>query len=127
MTKKIFSYEESPYHPGYFVIRPNQDLFHLDSTEGSFSIICARLMNLSYADYLRFCRDILGATIIGKNSKYPVAYFKEGENLRQFVKLLNGRANVVLFEREHPDYEEHKKFVEDYESKLREGRNVHNS
>lgn len=102
MNKKYFSYRESPYHPGLYSITPNFELLPLKHSRGSYNILCARLMNLSYAQYLRMCRDILGAEIIGKNRLYPVAYFKRSNLLIQFIKLLNARAELAMYEREHP-------------------------
>ncbi len=118
MAKTIFTYEESPYHPNLYIIRINSEEFHLNNTSGSYNVICARLLNLTYASYLRFCRDVLGAIIIGKNYMYPVAYFKKGENLFGLVKLLNAQANLVLFEREHPDYEKHEEEIQKYKASL---------
>jgi hypothetical protein len=115
MYKKIecFRLEESPYHPGKWKIVPVHENFHIDGLPngGSCNIICARLMNLTYAQYLRFCRDVLGAEIIGKNTTYPIAYFQRGGVLQQFLRLLNNRANLVLWERAHPDYEVHQDYV----------------
>jgi hypothetical protein len=102
-----FKIEESPYNPGKLFISPVHDNFHLKYTEGSFNVICARLMNLSYAQYLRFCRDCCGAEIIGKGSKYPIAYFPHGERVQALCRLLNSRANFVLWCREHPDWKQH--------------------
>ena len=110
---KCFVKEESASHPGKWMIRPVYDNFHLDSTEGSFNLICARLMNLTYPQYLRMCRDCFGAEIIGKDSNYPVAYFKRGEELEGLIALLNMRANLVLWERDHPDYEAHAQYVKE--------------
>ena len=110
---KCFVKEESASHPGKWMIRPVYDNFHLDSTEGSFNLICARLMNLTYPQYLRMCRDCFGAEIIGKDSNYPVAYFKRSEELDGLIALLNMRANLVLWEREHPDFEEHAAYVKE--------------
>lgn len=109
MVKKVecFKIDESPNYPGKWVIRPVHENFHLERTNGSFNLIAARLMNLSYAQYLRFCRDICGAEIYGKNTKYPIAYFKNTPVLGQLVRLLNNRANLVLWEREHPDWQAH--------------------
>jgi hypothetical protein len=102
MAKKICFYVDvTPYHPGKYVIRPKHENFYLESSNGSFNIICARLMNLSYAQYLRMCRDMLGAEIMGKNNYYPVAYFSDKKMAEQLCKLLNARANMVLWEREH--------------------------
>ena len=102
-----FTIEESPYNPGMFMICPVHDAFYLKHTEGSFNIICARLMNLSYAQYLRFCRDLCGATIVGKNTRYPIAYFPRGERVQALCRLLNTRANLILWNKEHPDWKEH--------------------
>ena len=110
---KVFSREESASYPGKYIIRVDLDKFHLDYTEGSYNIICARLMGLTYAQYLRMCRDCFGAEIIGKGSNYPVAYFKLSERLKDLIDGLNARANFVLWEREHPDFEEHAAFVKE--------------
>ena len=114
MTKvKCFIREESASHPGKWIVRPVLDNFHLDSTSGSFNVICARLFNLDYPQYLRMCRDCFGAEIIGKNSMYPVAYFKRSKELDALIDILNARANLVLWEREHPDFEEHAEYVKE--------------
>lgn len=108
MTKvKCFIKDESATHPGKWIIRPIFENFHLDSTSGSFNVICARLVGLTYAQYLRMCRDCFGAEIIGKGSMYPVAYFKRSTELDALVEFLNVQANLVLWEREHPDFESH--------------------
>lgn len=114
MTKvKCFIRDESASHPGKWIVRPVLDNFHLDSTSGSFNVICARLFNLDYPQYLRMCRDCFGAEIIGKNSKYPVAYFKRSKELDALIDNLNARANLVLWERGHPDFEEHAEYVKE--------------
>ncbi len=110
---KCFIRGESASYPGKYIIRPVHDNFHLDSTDGSFNIICARLMGLTYAQYLRMCRDCFGAEIIGKNTMYPVAYFKLSKELQDLIEDLNARANFVLWEREHPDFEEHAEYVKE--------------
>lgn len=117
---KIFYREESPYYPGKYRIAINHDLFHCESTTGSFNILPARLCGLMYSDYLRMCRDCFGAEIVGKGNKYPVAYFKRSEELKALVDLLNARANFVLWEREHPDYEEHEEYVREKNPKYYE-------
>ena len=110
---KCFMREESASYPGKYIIRPIHDNFHLDSTDGSYNVICARLMGLTYAQYLRMCRDCFGAEIIGKGSMYPVAYFKLSQELMDLIEQLNARANLVLWEREHPDFEEHAAYVKE--------------
>ena len=95
--KEFFYYEESPYNPGKYIIKIRHENLPLSKTKGSYNLIFARLMNLSYAQYLRFCRDQLGAEIVGKGHLYPIAYFKKDKLLFQFVKLLNARASMILF------------------------------
>ena len=114
MTKqKIFYRDESATQPGKYMIRANLDKFHLLSTEGSYNIIGARLMGLTYAQYLRMCRDIYGAELIGKGSLYPYPVFKFSKGLEELIEQLNARANLVLWEREHPDFEEHAALVKE--------------
>ena len=113
MTKvEYFVLEESPYRPGKYTIRLNFDEFSSQlSTSGSFNLLPARLLNLSYAQYLRFCRDIVGGEIAGKNTIYPVAYFSKTMTTNAFVRLLNSRMNLVVWEREHPDWREHQEYL----------------
>lgn len=113
MTKvKCFMRDESAAHPGKWRILPIYENFHLESTTGSYNLICARLMNLTYPQYLRMCRDCFGAEIIGKDSIYPIAYFKRGKEMDALIELLNARANLVLWEREHPDHKIHAEYVQ---------------
>jgi len=117
---KVFFREESVSYPGKYIIRVDLDKFHLDYTEGSYNVICARLMGLTYAQYLRMCRDCFGAEIIGKGSMYPVAYFKLSEKLKDLIDGLNARANLVLWEREHPDFEDHAVYVKEHNPRFYE-------
>jgi hypothetical protein len=110
---KIFYREESASYPGKYIIRVDLDKFHLNYTEGSYNVIGARLMGLTYAQYLRLCRDCFGAEIIGKDSTYPVAYFKLSDGLNNLLDQLNARANLVLWEREHPDFNKHIDYVKE--------------
>ena len=110
---KCFMREESASQPGKYLIRPIHENFYLDSTSGSFNIIGARLMGLTYAQYLRMCRDVYGAEIIGKGSKYPFPVFKLSKGLEDLINELNARANLVLWEREHPDFEDHAAYVKE--------------
>ena len=111
--EKIFYRDESASYPGKYMIRADLEKFHLNYTEGSYNIIGARLMGLTYADYLRMCRDIYGAEIVGKGEKYPFPIFKLSKELEDLIEQLNARANLVLWEREHPDFEEHAEFVKE--------------
>ena len=111
---KVFSREESASYPGKYIIRADLDKFHLNYTEGSYNVMQARLFGLSYPQFLRMCRDCFGAEIIGKDSLYPVAYFKFSKQLNDLIDGLNARANLILWEREHPDFEEHAEYVKEH-------------
>ena len=112
-TVKVFFRDESATQPGKYMIRADFEKFHLYSSEGSFNIIGARLMGLTYAQYLRMCRDVYGAEIIGKGSLYPYPAFKLSQGLMDLIEELNARATLVLWEREHPDFEEHAAHVKE--------------
>lgn len=103
MSKKYFSLESNPYQTGYYSIRPNHEELKLENTKGSFNIFCARLLGLSYAEYLRFCRDVLDANLVGKGSVYVVAYLKKNAITNQFLRLLNARAKLLFHVLSHPD------------------------
>lgn len=109
MTIHTFYYDESMHNPGLYLIRVKVQELPFTTTIGSLNVLPARLLNLSYANYLRFCRDVLGAEVHGKNKLYPVPYFQRNEVLEQFLKLLNARTEMILWEQDHPDFEEHQK------------------
>ena len=115
---KAFFSDESASNPGRYLIRVDVTKIPFTTTIGSLNLLPARLLNLSYAQYLRFCRDVLGAEIVGKNKLYPVAYFKRDEVLEQFIKLLNARAQFVLWEDKHPDYHEHEKALQEFNKRI---------
>ena len=97
MSKIYFICEETPYHPGKYMVRLVHENLPLTYTKGSYNLLAARLMNLSYANYLRMCRDLYGAEIVGKNCMYPIAYFNgETDKMKELVKMLNKRAESVL-------------------------------
>lgn len=108
--KNYFKLEEAMSSPHKFIIQPNHDLidkFFKPPFQGSFGLLPARLVNLSYAQYCRFCRDILGAELIGKNCSYLHIYFQKTQEVQMFIRLLNKRMEYLEHEFDHPyDYEE---------------------
>ena len=108
---KVFYKEESASFPGKYIIKVDTEKFHIQSAKGSLHIIQARLFGLMYSEYLRMCRDFFEADIVGKNELYPVAYFKSIEKLEILIDNLNARATLVLWEREHPDFDDHANYV----------------
>lgn len=96
---KCFELKKSSYYDGYYTINPVLENLPTKKTEGSYALLPARLMELSYANYCRFCRDQLDAAIIGKELLYPIVCFKKNPVTLEFVRLLNARANLLLLER----------------------------
>lgn len=102
MGKYVY-YEESPYNKGKYIISLHHEQFPFAAgTSGSYNVFLARLAGLSYADFLRMCRDEFGAEIIGKDKLYPVAYFNFGEGLSALTKWLDTRAKYILYRHNHP-------------------------
>jgi hypothetical protein len=99
MNKKYFYLEESPYHPGKYRVAINFDTLPGIRTIGSYNLLPARLLGLSYADYLRYCRDVYKAEIIGKNNMYPVAYFKDNMAVGDLIRSLNNRMEQIIQKR----------------------------
>lgn len=106
--KKYFYLEESPFYQNKYIIRLNHELFLFPhGTSGSYNVFIARLLNLSYADYLRYSRDRLGAELVGKNTRYVVPYYDNNASTSALIKLLNTRMEYIMNEHEFPfDYTE---------------------
>lgn len=104
MSKEKFFYlDESSVFKDKLHIRLNHSNFLFpNGTEGSYGVIAARALNLSYPDYLRYCRDRLGAKLIGKHTLYVVPYFDNTPEVQLFIKLLNRRLEYVMNLLEYP-------------------------
>lgn len=106
--EKYFYLDESPVYKNKYMIRLNLDKFLFPTgTSGSYNVFIARVLNLSYADYLRYSRDRLGAELIGKQSRYVIAYYDKNQDTEAFVKLLNKRMEYIMNEHSFPyEYKE---------------------
>lgn len=106
--EKYFYLEESPIYKNKYIIRLNHDKFLFPTgTSGSYNVFIARVLNLSYADYLRYSRDRLGAELVGKQSRYVVAYYDKNQTTEAFIKLLNKRMEYIMHEHRFPyEYKE---------------------
>lgn len=106
LMEKYFYIDTSPIYTNKSIIRLNLEKFLFpNGTDGSYGVFIARLLNLSYVDYLRYARDRLGAELVGKGHLYPVPYFDRSKELDAFVKLLNMRMEYIMHEHEYPfDY-----------------------
>lgn len=91
-----FKIEESPYNPGKYLIRLVHENLPLGVVHGSCNVLAARVCGLSWAEYLRMCRDVYGAELMGKNEKYPVAYFTDTTKAKQLVSVLNKQVSTIL-------------------------------
>ena len=90
-----FKAEESMAYSGKYMLVPIHDKLPLTCTFGSYNILAARLLNLEYADYLRYCRDVVGAELIGKNSCYVIPYFSDRAKLNKLISELNSRVELI--------------------------------
>lgn len=122
-VNKYVYWEESPNND--YIITINHEKFPFPTgTKGSYNVFLARLAGLSYPNFLRMCRDMGGATLIGKGNKYVVPHFKFTEGLYAITKWLNKRAEYIVYRHEHPyefvvDGDEIKKEL-DYEVEMEE-------
>ena len=99
--KKYFYLEESANQPGKFLVKIDFDQLPPMTTTGSYNLLPAHLLGISYAEYLRFCRDELGAEIIGKKNMYPVAYFPDKKWAVSLIQNLNTRMAIIEKEKEY--------------------------
>ena len=103
MSKQFYTLDTSPLYKNKYVIRFDLDMKYFpNGTTGSYNVFMARLMGLSYAEFLRYCRDKLGAELIGKGNRYVIPYFNNTEEVQLLVKLLNARMNYIVNEKEFP-------------------------
>ena len=108
--KRYFYLEESPFYKNKYIIKLNHELFLFPhGTSGSYNVFVARVLNLSYADYLRYARDRLGAELVGKNTRYVVPYYNNDASTSALIKLLNMRMEYIMNEHKYPfEYTEDK-------------------
>ena len=101
--KQYFYLDTSPVYPEKYMVRINPEGFPFpNKMTGGLGVLCARLMNLNYITYLRYVRDVLGAEIHGKRSRYMAVYFDYTADVKSFLKLLNARMNYVMNEQQYP-------------------------
>lgn len=101
--ERFFYLDESPIYQNKYIIRLNHEKFLFpNGTNGSYSVIIARILNLSFTDYLRYARDRLGAELVGKNKRYVIPYFDKNQVTNAFIKLLNERMSFIMHEHKFP-------------------------
>lgn len=92
---KYFSVIESADADKYVVL-PNENNLPSLYTRGSRLVFGARVLNTSYADYCRICRDVFGAKLVGKNNKYVVPYFYDKVAANKFSNFMSDRMCNIL-------------------------------
>lgn len=94
--KNVFFFDESMAYPNKFMIRINPAFLPKHIMRGSYHVLEARLMMLSWSDYLRLCRDVYGGELIGKGQLFVVPYFSDKNKARPLLNELNKRINEIL-------------------------------
>lgn len=99
MKNKYFILQESEYFQNHYFIGvtiESAEYFH--GNEGSFGVLPARLLNLDYCSFLRMCRDLLGAILVGKGTAYVTPYFedKNSKSVKFLLEVLNERMEYVV-------------------------------
>ena len=93
---KYFSYEDIPGKNYYMLKVDHTKLPPVHNFHGSYNVLPAHLLGLSYADFLRMCRDRFGAVLYGKNQKYPIATFSKENCHKELLEILNERTEEIL-------------------------------
>lgn len=88
--------DESPYNPGKYLIFFESGMKPFTPCTGCREILGARLLGLSYANFLRYCRDVYGAEIHGKNYIYPTPYFPSRAAAEKLAKIFDQRLQLLL-------------------------------
>jgi hypothetical protein len=103
MSKYFYLQNHPVYQDKYIIYFDYPTDYFLNGTSGSYDVFIARLLNLSYPDYLRWARDRLGAELIGKNKRYIKVLFN-GNNptVQIFIKVLNKRFEYIINEHDFP-------------------------
>lgn len=97
--KGLFRVEES--QDGKYIIGFNEVLYNEVlklvpyEKRGSYNVLYARIMGLTYAEYLRYARDIYGATIQGKGHKFPIPVWDDSKECNRLCKELSTRWNKI--------------------------------
>lgn len=76
----------------YNKIKENNDFNKI----GSYNIICARALGVTYAEFLRWARDNYNGTITGKGHKYPYITFSDKSDCNKCCMFLNRRLGGLI-------------------------------
>ncbi len=82
--------------PNKYIVGPNEDNLPSLYTKGSRNVFGARVMGINYADYCRICRDVFGATLVGKGTKYIIPYFHDLNAAKKFARYMSARMEKIM-------------------------------
>lgn len=92
-----YNVDQSPYSKKgeYFIQLKEVATKYFVPMKGSFSVLNARLLGLSFPQYLRYISATYNARIIGK-SIYPIIYFENEQDAKNLANELDKRLLFVL-------------------------------
>lgn len=96
---KYFMLDKSPLVEDGYILRLKDHSQYFKNIKGSYGVFYCRLLNITYPNYLRYCRDHLGAKLVGKHSTYITVYFKNNQETRDFLFYLDSRVEDVIKQR----------------------------
>lgn len=82
----------------YKVTMKENVIKHFAPIQGSLSVLQARIMGLSYPDFLRYVRDTYNARLAGVGHKYPAIYFPDAAAASKFALILDKRFKEILLQ-----------------------------
>lgn len=99
MVKQYFTYRESSTPNEFMIVPKDYNTFPFNiKNGGSYNVAPARVLGLSYPNYLRFLLNMFPNDVIvrGKGSIYPIAYWKKDKTLFKFIELLNAKLSLAM-------------------------------
>ena len=97
----IFNAKETVEN-GIYIIGFNDEIYNkvLENNEfkkiGSYNVVCARALGVTYAEFLRWARDNYNGTIVGKGHKYPYITFSDKSDCNKCCMFLNRRLSGLI-------------------------------
>lgn len=91
---KAFFLDSIPWDLNTYIISNHFDEIKMPMINTSYQLLQARLVGMTYKEYLNFCKYSLGAEVIKKpNQKWAFIHFKDTSDVRKFVDVLNQKFN----------------------------------
>lgn len=89
---KAFFLESCPWDLDTYVISNNFDQIVMPMINTSYQLLQARLVGMTYKEYLNFCKYSLGAEVIKRpNQRWAFIHFKDTSDTNKFIEILNNK------------------------------------